>query len=469
MEDGYSTMRTMTEESLNSHRFCGVFDGHAQSQMVAELLGKLLPKRLGDLKPAEWMSREGLEKVCLSVDKDILRSKLNDAGSTAIFCIIENTKSRSNVTPNIPDSVSLTLASVGDSQAMIIHREFSKEPTIPLGTQVHRPNLMSSESDRVSKAGGFVKDGRVDGELAVSRAFGDSKFKKDISRKLTEQKVIAVPSVAEGISLRTGDILVLACDGLFDSMPATEVDKFVRSCLMSSLVKRKHSDSMNHVKEAKEVMVSEVLAEVAGKLADEALLRGSRDNISIMLIQMVEPTHPSEPRSWSDRRGKRYIPPVLFVDPSDSFISIVKDELKKFRLAEDEILPVCETLVDPRLIGSGFCSSFTRSQLTSILVPVLSRQWENRAAWVEIEDMEIPHKRKKRSSKRSNLLSGFFSKFKYLCASGVNEVPPQRKARHLSSSANASSLRVSSVMSISEIQSRQTSADELIVAISNSK
>ena len=43
----------------------------------------------------------------------------------------------------------------------------------------HKPSR-EDESKRIREAGGFVINNRVMGELAVSRAFGDSEFKKGI-------------------------------------------------------------------------------------------------------------------------------------------------------------------------------------------------------------------------------------------------------------------------------------------------
>ena len=231
MEDSASILLPLTASSKDKYRFCGVFDGHAQSRKVASTLEELLPRRIGEQKQKLWMSREGLEMACTLVDKDILRSEYSDAGSTAIFCVLEKT-----------DSVKITLGSIGDSQAMIIHSDFSRPPTVPFVNEINRPHLMESEMDRIKRAGGFIANNRVDGELAVSRAFGDAKYKRNISRKLNEQKVVAIPSVTDSIPFNVGDILVLGCDGLFDFMTPAHIDTFIRGTLISVLVKLKKED-----------------------------------------------------------------------------------------------------------------------------------------------------------------------------------------------------------------------------------
>ena len=380
MEDSASILRPLSESSRDSYRFCGVFDGHAQSREVAMTLEDLLPRRIGSLKQGSWMTKSGLEQACLSTDKEILLSENSDAGSTAIFCVIEKAKEGKHV--------AMTLGSVGDSQAVIVHGAHAGPPTVPFSSEVHRPHLMEVEADRIRKAGGFVAHGRVDGELAVSRAFGDSKYKKDISRKLSEQKVVATPSVVENLILHIGDTMILGCDGLFDFMTALQIDTFVRGILLSVLVnQRKGTECTNGLWN-----VSEGLAEVAGKLIDESLLRGSRDNMTVMVIQVV-PTN-SSTTDWLDKFSKKYIPPIMFRNCPIGFMAMVKEELRALGLDED--LTLSDSIVlDDQVIPFGL----TRSQLAAILQTAMNKQWENRDSWIRLGNFEVPNHRFAKSYK----------------------------------------------------------------------
>ena len=480
MEDGGTILRPLTDGSKDQFRFCGVFDGHAQSRKVAATLEELLPRRIGELKRNQWTSKAGLEKACMGIDREILRSDFNDAGSTAIFCIIDKSEP-------VHSSVGLTLGSVGDSQAMIIHADFSKPPTVPFSSEIHRPHLMDSEIDRIKRAGGFVSNCRVDGELAVSRAFGDAKYKRDISRKMSEQKVIALPSVVEGLSLNVGDILLLACDGLFDSMNSNQIDTFIRGTLISTLVKQKQSTQ--HTNSVWNV--SESLAEVAGKLIDEALLRGSRDNMTVMLVQLVPPSSSAASNSWTDKFSKRYIPPILFADCPGTFLMTVRDELQSLCLDEELTLSQCETVVDARVSTGGFPLGITRSQMSTILSPFLAKQWENRDSWVRLGDFEIPDPKFTRSvtptrrpADRPRRKESFFKemmlRMKLICYSTKERDRDEKKkaSRRLSSSLGAfgtiSSVHisgiegsatgtfflVSNIEGTEPLQSRQTSCHE---------
>ncbi len=397
MEDCACILRPLNEASQNKYRFCGVFDGHAQSRKVAETLEENLPRKIGEQKQKAWMTRSGLEKACLDVDKDILRSEYSDAGSTAIFCVIKS---------DPVDNLTLSLGCVGDSQAVIVHSDFATPPTVPLGNNVHRPQLLSSELDRIHRAGGYVVNNRVDGELAVSRAFGDAKYKRNISLKANEQKVVAVPAVAENIILAAGDVLVLGCDGLYDSMSANQIDTFVRSTLISVMVKHKRFLENQHEAAAAATRqahnhnppsstslwnLGECLSEVAGLLVDEALLRGSRDNITVMLIQLSK-KYETDSLPWSDKFSRYYVPPIIFLPQNSNagFLMTVRDELRTFCLDEDLTLSQAEKVDD--LPAGGFLPSLSRSQMVAILQSTLNRQWEHRDTWVRLGDFEIPDK-----------------------------------------------------------------------------
>jgi len=58
---------------------------------------------------------------------------------------------------------------------------------------------------------------RLDGNLAVSRGLGDFAYKADGRLAPGDQKVSCAPEFY-GAELRAGDLLILACDGVFDVM-----------------------------------------------------------------------------------------------------------------------------------------------------------------------------------------------------------------------------------------------------------
>lgn len=78
----------------------------------------------------------------------------------------------------------------------------------------HKPQL-EAEKNRITAAGGFVDFGRVNGNLALSRAIGDFEFKKVAELPPESQIVTAFPDVDQHDLTDEDEFLVLACDGRF--------------------------------------------------------------------------------------------------------------------------------------------------------------------------------------------------------------------------------------------------------------
>jgi protein phosphatase 2C family protein 2/3 len=101
-------------------------------------------------------------------------------------------------------------------------------------TTDHRPEL-PSERLRIEKAAGFVVNGRVQGKLAVSRAFGDFEFKgmneqslgKGIGKIVTCMPEVVVSQIDFGID----EFLVIGCDGLFEAFSNPDIVKETRNRL----------------------------------------------------------------------------------------------------------------------------------------------------------------------------------------------------------------------------------------------
>lgn len=72
------------------------------------------------------------------------------------------------------------------------------------------------EKARITAAGGFVDFGRVNGNLALSRAIGDFEFKKSAELAPEQQIVTAFPDVVSHDLTDDDEFLVIACDGKSD-------------------------------------------------------------------------------------------------------------------------------------------------------------------------------------------------------------------------------------------------------------
>lgn len=119
----------------------------------------------------------------------------------------------------------IVVANTGDSRAVL-----SKRGQARALTQDHKP-ILFEEAKRIIKAGGFVRDNRINGALNVSRTLGDLDFKRNTELPHTEQMVVATPDI-EYFTLEEGDeFLILACDGIWDVLTNQEAVDFVRKRL----------------------------------------------------------------------------------------------------------------------------------------------------------------------------------------------------------------------------------------------
>lgn len=89
--------------------------------------------------------------------------------------------------------------------------------------------------NRVVAAGGWVQFNRVNGNLALSRAFGDFVFKRNEKRSPIEQIVIAYPDIQTRPLSTDLEFIVIACDGVWDVMTNDEVVEFVRRRLITRM------------------------------------------------------------------------------------------------------------------------------------------------------------------------------------------------------------------------------------------
>eukprot|EP00249_Psilotum_nudum_P019843 c27443_g1_i2 orf=661-1476(+) len=193
----------------------------------------------------------------------------------------EELESGSTATVMFLKSDRLIVAHVGDSQAIICRHGKAE-----FLTEVHRPfgnnNAAFSEIKRIKDAGGWINNGRVCGILAVSRAFGDVKLKSQRQEFLAEgvakgywpgkfvsriefngDWITAAPYVNQ-MNMNDAEFVILASDGLWDSISSSEAVCIVRHQL------HEHGDTQR----------------ACEALANAALDRNSQDNISIVIADL---------------------------------------------------------------------------------------------------------------------------------------------------------------------------------------
>lgn len=253
--------------SRRSHTLCAIFDGHG-GDGAAKYAAKNLMEHIE--RTDDWQKYtsqpDGEEDVkllepCLtlamkSIDVEIRKvqdesrqksiANQDTSGCTAIVCIVTRKY--------------IVCANVGDSRSVLSRNDGTTEAM----SEDHKPNN-ELERRRIEEAGGFVSANRVEGNLAVSRALGDFEYKNrdDLGPEL--QKVSNVPDIKTYERTNLDDILLLACDGLWDVMSNEEATSYAREIYNSG-----EEDMM-------------VLAE---EMVDRALELNSRDNISCLALAL---------------------------------------------------------------------------------------------------------------------------------------------------------------------------------------
>ena len=114
----------------------------------------------------------------------------------------------------------LFFANAGDSRCVLC----KKGQAIPMSID-HKPSI-PAELKRIEKAGGWVSDGRVLGNLNLSRGIGDSEYKLDKKLKPEEQVISNFPDVKLETLSNDIDFIVIACDGIWDCKTNQEVCDF---------------------------------------------------------------------------------------------------------------------------------------------------------------------------------------------------------------------------------------------------
>jgi len=185
----------------------GVYDGHGGSPCAEYLAKHLHVAILKDeylFKNPTDALREGFLSINEMFFQYMDREDIGDnAGSTSVVALIKDSK--------------LWIAWAGDSEASI----YKKNGDCMQISKPHKP-WEPKEKERIEQMGGTVemKGGvwRVCGSLAVSRAFGDARFR---------QYITADPEIVVLDLKGDEEFLVLACDGLWDVMNTQAVGTFL--------------------------------------------------------------------------------------------------------------------------------------------------------------------------------------------------------------------------------------------------
>jgi len=234
---------TSSETSL----LLSVFDGHA-GHRCASFLANSLPSELkkettalqspggSSLLPSEAV----FKKIFKSLDQMWLEAAAKketriEDGSTALCVAL--------------DCSDLIIANCGDCRAILAQAG----QTVVL-TRDHKPTD-EVELQRIIHQGGTVIGGRLQGKLAVSRAFGNYEFKES-------QILSSEPEIHHVTLMSDVEYLIIGSDGLYEHFTNEEIISYIKTGILSNS-----------------------LETVVKNLIDEAIDRGTEDNITILVVK----------------------------------------------------------------------------------------------------------------------------------------------------------------------------------------
>ena len=208
----------------------GVFDGHGGKEVAEFVSRHFCPELLLNRSYKQGNIEQALKENFLRMDemlktteglKEIIRiakdlpdnypveadTSMMVAGCTAVVAVLRNN--------------TLYVANAGDSRCVI-----SREVRALEMSYDHKPDL-PGEHERIVRAGGSVSEGRVMGNLNLSRSIGDLEYKKNMSIPQKDQMITAYPEVRIETITNKDSFMVLACDGVWDMLTSQECINFV--------------------------------------------------------------------------------------------------------------------------------------------------------------------------------------------------------------------------------------------------
>jgi protein phosphatase 1G len=253
MEDSH--ISDLNRGNNNKLHVFGVFDGHGGKEVAqfvkahfTEELSNNQNYQSGNLKKALVETFLRMDEMCLQnpgklelkrfsqiskeEDEQINQKEKSNNKQMDMFKQImgqgkedENISMMTGCTANVCtiDEVNkkIYFANAGDSRSVLCKNGIAYPMSID-----HKPEL-DTEKNRIYKADGWVSEGRVKGNLNLSRSLGDMEYKQNKRLPAEEQMITANPDlVVESLS-NDVSFMILACDGIWDCMTNQEICDFV--------------------------------------------------------------------------------------------------------------------------------------------------------------------------------------------------------------------------------------------------
>eukprot|EP00818_Percolomonas_sp_WS_P010636 CAMPEP_0117446074 /NCGR_PEP_ID=MMETSP0759-20121206/6138_1 /TAXON_ID=63605 /ORGANISM="Percolomonas cosmopolitus, Strain WS" /LENGTH=600 /DNA_ID=CAMNT_0005238299 /DNA_START=77 /DNA_END=1879 /DNA_ORIENTATION=+ len=162
------------------------------------------------------LSDKLLKKFHVDMDKYIAETTRDNSGSCSVSVLVR-------FKPNY--AIDVICMNLGDSRCVVYDRH-----SVHCLTNDHKPDS-PMERLRIEKANHVVYRSRIDGGLAISRAFGDHRLYKNTKNIHPTKQAVSPVCDIQRMELRPGVVghrfMILACDGIWDVMTEHEVCAFV--------------------------------------------------------------------------------------------------------------------------------------------------------------------------------------------------------------------------------------------------
>merc|ERR1719343_1056631 len=157
-------------------------------------------------------------------------------------------------------------ANLGDSMGYLCrHNDEDEMQAIPLQTRQHKCWMMV-EKERILRAGGAVENGRINGVLEVSRAFGDITLKKF--------GVLCTPEYMKfKVDREKDQFVLLGCDGFWNAWTAAEAMEHLQDLVQTEEGRAQADEDKVDFKGVCRDIVQHVIEE-----------KKAQDNVSVLLL-----------------------------------------------------------------------------------------------------------------------------------------------------------------------------------------
>ena len=188
--------------SSNKKGYFSLFDGHGIDciEPIKYAICRFPNILIENLQNSNYNIEQSLINSFKKIDDELKQYKqIDNCGSTATIILIDKELNL------------IYSANVGDSKSILIN----KNKTYQNLTTEHKVESNYEENERIKKLGGLIFNGRLFGQLVLSRALGDFSLKNN--------GLISIPSIHKIVLNEDDCFIVIASDGIWDVLSEDDI------------------------------------------------------------------------------------------------------------------------------------------------------------------------------------------------------------------------------------------------------